>query len=326
MTVTGNASTAAEGPPPELVERFRASLDGLAPEGARLGLAVSGGPDSTALLLLAQAAIPGRFEVASVDHGLRPEAAEECALVVAACEARGISCEVLRVAVTEGNVQARARRARYVALGAWAQRRGLEAIATAHHADDQAETLLMRLNRGSGIAGLSGVRERVEIEGVAVPVIRPLLGFRRAQLAGLVAAAGVEVALDPSNADPRFDRVRMRNALARADWLDPLALALSARHLAEANEVLEEAAEAYLKENLQEEGDMLRLAPPGKRAIALIVLGKVFAKLGSTPRGSELAVLLDRLEAGQGGNLAGVLATVEGNQWCVRPEPPRRCV
>ena len=324
MTATASASTAAERPYAELVERFRERLDRLAPEGASVGLAVSGGPDSMAMLLLAHAAIPGRFEIASVDHGLRPEATAECSLVVAACEARNISCEVLKVSVSAGNLQQEARRARYEALGAWALRRGLGAFATAHHADDQAETLLMRLNRGSGIAGLSGIRDKVDIAGVAVPLIRPLLGFRRSELAGVVAAAGLSVARDPSNTDARFDRVRMRQELAGAEWLDPLALAQSAHHLAEANEALESVASACLDEGLEREGVMLRLRPPKGRAIRFIVLRKLFASLGKVPRGSEIASLLDRLDAGEGSNLAGVLATVERGQWCLRPEPARR--
>src|SRR5687768_15890397 len=112
MTATGARSPAAE-LPPELVGRFREELDRLWPEGGRLGLAVSGGPDSLAMLLLAEAAIPGQFEVATVDHGLRLEAADECAMVARLCAERGVPCEVLPVTVQPGNVQAMARQARY---------------------------------------------------------------------------------------------------------------------------------------------------------------------------------------------------------------------
>src|SRR5690349_11620180 len=143
MTATGARSPAAD-PPPELVARFKEALERLWPEGGKLGLAVSGGPDSLAMLSLAEAIIPGLFEVATVDHGLRPESAAECAMVAQVCADRGIRCEVLQVEVGEGNVQARAREVRYEALGEWAGERDLSAVATAHHADDQAETLLMR--------------------------------------------------------------------------------------------------------------------------------------------------------------------------------------
>ncbi len=195
------------------------------------------------MLLLAHAAMPGEFEAATVDHGLRAEAAEEAAFVARTCAARGIAHAVLRVEVAPGNVQDEARRARYAALAAWAGERGLAALATAHHADDQAETVLMRLNRGSGLGGLSGVRARGTVPGGTLPVLRPLLGWRRAELAALVAGAGIEAVSDPSNADPRFDRVRMRTALAEADWLDAAAIAQSAAHLADAKEALDWAME-----------------------------------------------------------------------------------
>ena len=110
---------------PELTERFAADLDALWPlaerGGARLGLAVSGGPDSLALLLLAHAALPGQIAVASVDHGLRPEAAGEVALVEQVCAARGIAFTPLSITVPPGNLQAQARAGRYAALRAWAQ-------------------------------------------------------------------------------------------------------------------------------------------------------------------------------------------------------------
>ncbi len=324
MTATGTASTAADGLPPELVARFAEALRRLNPHGGKIGLAVSGGPDSMAMLLLAHAAIPGSFEVATVDHGLRPEAKDECALVAAACAVRDIPCEVLRVEVAKGNVQAKAREARYDALGAWATRRKLACIATAHHADDQAETLLMRLNRGSGVAGLAGVRALSQISGVGVPVIRPVLDFRRAELRALVEGAGVAFASDPSNQDDSYDRVRIRKALADADWLDPRALARSAGHLAEANAALVNIADAYFCDHASSDGTALRLLPPDERMIALLALGRALSSFGAEARGSEIAGLLGRLEAGEGGNLAGVLVTVEKDEWVFRPEPPRR--
>ncbi|HTM19329.1 MAG TPA: tRNA lysidine(34) synthetase TilS, partial [Kofleriaceae bacterium] len=175
---------------PQEAERFAADLARLWPEGGRLGLAVSGGPDSLALLLLAQAAIPGRFAVATVNHGLRPEAAGECAMVERVCGERGIPCVTLAVKTGAGNLQAAARAARYAALAEWAGREGLSAIATAHHADDQAETLLMRLNRASGLAGLAGVRARGVLPEGKLPLLRPLLRWRRAELAAVVTEAG----------------------------------------------------------------------------------------------------------------------------------------
>lgn len=307
---------------PLLVTRFAAALDRLNPAGGAIGLAVSGGPDSMALLLLAHAAIPGRFAVATVNHGLRPAAADECALVAAACAARGIDCAALRVTVAPGNVQQQARLARYRKLSEWAGSQGLAQVATAHHADDQAETLLMRLNRGSGVAGLAGVRERGAIGGCAL--IRPLLGFRRAELATIVAEAGVAVAHDPGNEDDRFDRARIRKALADAHWLDPLALARSAAHLADADAALDDFAQRLRGELVVCGGSAIRLKPAGPRAVLLRLVARIIADIGTGARGAEIARLVERLQAGEAGNLGGVLASVEGAEWLFRPEPPRR--
>ena len=138
-------------PSRELVARFRRDAEALAPGFARLGVAVSGGPDSLALLLLAQAAFPGLVEAATVDHRLRPESTIEALHVEDICARLGCPHAILDVEVPDGpaGLQAEARGARYRALGLWAEARGLPHVATAHHADDQAETVLMRLQRGS---------------------------------------------------------------------------------------------------------------------------------------------------------------------------------
>ena len=319
-----------------LVERFSAALDRLNPGGARIGLAVSGGPDSMAMLLLAHAAIPGGFEVATVDHGLRPEAADECALVVAACEARNVPCQVLSVDVSRGNVQSRARRARYNALGQWASRRGLAAVATAHHADDQAETLLMRLNRASGIDGLAGIRERLEMpydgfgQGTAFWLIRPLLGFRRSELISVVDGAGQAFVSDPSNVDDSYDRVRMRKVLSQADWLDPSGVAASASHLADALDALNHAfwplynTHVRRREHHGEVDVWLSLPEDTPRYFLFQAVDTSLRSVGGDPRGGDVARLLERLLCGEGGNVAGVLVTVEGGGWYFRREPTRR--
>jgi tRNA(Ile)-lysidine synthase len=145
-------------PDPELIARFAADLAALRRNCAPFGLAVSGGPDSMALLLLAHAALPGAIEAATVDHGLRAEAAAEAEFVASICASLGVPHVTLGVRLAPGNLQSEARVARYSALADWACERGIGAIATAHHADDQAETLLLRLGRASGVAGLAGVR------------------------------------------------------------------------------------------------------------------------------------------------------------------------
>lgn len=321
-------STAPDALPGELVERFAAALERLNPQGGKIGLAVSGGPDSIAMMLLAHAAIPGGFEVATVDHGLRAEAKDECALVVAACEARDIPCEVLTVDVREGNLQAKAREARYGALGEWAEKRGLSAVATAHHADDQAETLLMRLNRGSGIAGLAGVRQSYWTEDYIALIIRPLLGFRRNELESVIAAAGIVVAHDPSNDDESYDRVRMRKALAEADWLDPLAIAKSAINLAEANEALDFVTEQLWERGYRRDGDVISIRPHAARVIRLRLIERAIRELGGDPRGGDLARLDIGFAPGSKTNVAGVMVTLfeeeDGLFLTFRPEPPRR--
>ncbi|WAT19195.1 tRNA lysidine(34) synthetase TilS [Aurantiacibacter sp. MUD11] len=315
------ASTASKA---DLVARFKQALDRLNPDAGKIGLAVSGGPDSMAMLLLAHDAIPGGFEVATVDHGLRPEARDECALVVAACEERGVPCEVLTVEVAEGNVQAKAREARYRALGEWCSRRNLHMVATAHHVDDQAETLLMRLNRGSGVAGLAGVRPDQWHDDFDLHIIRPLLGFRRAELAAVVEQVGQRVAEDPSNADDRFERVRMRQALAGCDWLDPQALAQSASNLAEAYEALQGYATSLWPEMVTQTAAGYSITPGPLREINRRVLAQAMEKMGGRPRGGDVARLLNRLERGEGGNVAGVLAREQNGQWLLSPEPPRK--
>ncbi len=331
MIATEARSPAA--PEPDLVARFAEALARLWPEGGRLGLAVSGGPDSLAMLLLAEATIPGRFEVATVDHGLRPASAGECAMVAEVCAARGIPCSVLQVTLAPGNLQSEARKARYTALAAWAEHRVPSAVATAHHADDQAETLLMRLNRGSGLSGLTAVREARFMPGSVVSVIRPLLAFRRQELGEMVAAAGLEPVQDPSNADPRFDRVRIRNALADADWLDPLALSRSACLLGEALQAIEASAETEWLNGVSEHGEGFAYMPSaGSAYIEIEVVTAIIGRLDGSPRRSEVARLIERLKAGRTGNLAGVAARpvteragdVSIQKWLFAAEPPRR--
>ena len=277
------------------------------------------------MLALAHAAIPDAFEVATVDHGLRPESAAEAAMVAQHCAELGVPHEVLAVDVAPGNLQDRARAARYAALAQWLDRRDLSALATAHHADDQAETLIMRLNRGSGLAGLAGVRGRGRVPGTSYPLLRPLLAWRRAQLADVVRSKGWEAAQDPSNRDPKYDRVRIRTALADADWLDPNTIARSATNLADAVEALDWATEREWCERVEEGAGELRYRPEAPRSIRLEILKRAIVRLGGEARGSAIASLLDTLEAGGGGTLGGAHAINRRGVWIIRSEPPRNC-
>jgi tRNA(Ile)-lysidine synthase len=260
-----------------------------------------------------------------VDHGLRPEAAAEAALVADLCERLAIAHTVLPVVVGDGNLQAGARTARYTALAEWMGERGLDALATAHHADDQAETLLMRLNRGSGVAGLAGVRARGKVAGTELPLLRPVLEWRRAELADVVAGAGLVAAADPSNIDQRFDRVRIRQALSGADWLDPTALAQSAGHLADADAALAWGARREWSEQVVQAGLGLTYRPAAPRAIALRVLARIVAELtGEEPRGSAVARLFDTLTAGQPASIGTLVARPLPGGWSFTPAPRRR--
>lgn len=297
-------------------------------ERGRIGLAVSGGPDSLALLLLAHEAVPAFFEVATVDHGLRPESAAEAEMVAALCDRLGVSHTKLTPTISStGNLQANARTARYAALGDWAGARGLCAIVTAHHADDQAETLLMRLSRGSGVRGLAGMRGVAAVPGHPdIPLLRPLLGWRKDELEAIVAKARIEPARDPSNADPRFERVRVRAGLVASPWLDPAALAASAAHLAEADAALDWAAAREWNERVSHDKTALHYRPLAPRAVQLRVLARAIATLGheGTPRGAEIARLHEALSAGGVATLGGVKAVAESDGWRFTPAPPRR--
>ena len=312
-------------PDPELTARFAADLAALWAGKGKLGLAVSGGPDSLALLLLAHAALPGRVEAATVDHGLRPESADEAAMVAAVCARLGVPHRTLAVEVAQGNIQSQARAARYAALAGWMGEQGIEALATAHHADDQAETLLLRLNRGSGVAGLSGVRARGLVPGTRLPLVRPLLGWRRGELASVVADAGIVPVMDPSNENDRFDRVRIRKALSGADWLDIAALAHSAANLADADAALEWAMAREWDEAVSKGPMGYTYRPRAPRAIALRVLARLVAELdGEAPRGSAVARLFDSLVARQPASIGGLVARAMPDGWSFTKAPKRR--
>ncbi|HYJ52021.1 MAG TPA: tRNA lysidine(34) synthetase TilS [Allosphingosinicella sp.] len=309
---------------PAATARFSADLERLdADPRGRIGIAVSGGPDSLALLLLAQAAGRGRVHAATVDHGLRAESGGEAAMVAEVCARLGVPHTILEAQMTDAaNIQAAARARRYALLGEWAEGAGLACILTAHHLDDQAETLMMRLLRGSGLAGLAGIRA---VQPSPVPVLRPLLGWRHAELAAIVEAAGLEPVEDPSNADERFDRARLRRRLAEAGWIDPVPLARSAAALAEAEEALAWAAQRLWTERVTAEDEGFSLDPAGlpdelRRRLVLAVLTAIG---GSVPRGAEVMRLIATLEAGGTATLAGAKCS-GGERWRFVPAPPRR--
>jgi len=204
------------------------ALFGALSEFPALILAVSGGPDSTALLWLAarwckSLKTPPKLVAVTVDHGLRPESKAEALAVKRLARKLGVEHRTLRWAgrKPKSGVQEAARQARYRLLASAAQKAGAGCVVTAHTMDDQAETVLFRMARGSGLSGLSGMSHAAPLpvaEGRGLLLVRPLLGVAKARLTATLKAAKVSYADDPSNRDPRFTRPRLRElmpALAR---------------------------------------------------------------------------------------------------------------
>lgn len=188
----------------------------------RIGVAVSGGGDSVALLsVMAKYAAQTRVElhVITIDHGLRKEFAQEAAIVTDLCLTLGLQHHVEYWSGWDGagNLQAEARAGRYAVMTDWAYANRIDHIVLAHTADDQAETVLMRLARSSGVDGLSAMAERTVNRGITW--VRPFLHVRRKTLRLYLQASGLTWAEDPSNEDHAFERVRIRDALTLLETL-----------------------------------------------------------------------------------------------------------
>ena len=273
----------------------------LAAEPALL-LAVSGGPDSVALMLLAarwtQRPQNLRIYVATVDHGLRPQSLQEAQRVGDWARALGFQHRLLR---WEGEkphtrIQERAREARYSLLAACAREIDPAcALVTAHHADDQAETILFRLCRGSGVAGLAGMARVSTLNGMKV--LRPLLETPKAALEAICIAAGQPFLRDPSNENPKFARARLRalGATLAAPGLDREALLRLGRRAARAGAALEACAAQAQARALVEldasfarfDAETLRNCP--REILIRLIEAQILRLGGGAPR-------LDRLE------------------------------
>lgn len=318
-------------PDAALVERFSAGLDRIAPADSKLGIAVSGGPDSLALLLLAHSARPGRIEAATVDHRLREGSRQEAETVAAVCKRLEVPHAILTAEwkrAPQTAIQERARAERYRLLARWAGERGLNAIATGHHVDDQAETFLMRLSRGAGARGLAGMRPVTFVPGAKLRLVRPLLGWRRSELEELCSAADVSPAEDPSNSDDRFERVRVRNALGQADWLSAEAIAQSAANLASADVALHWATDKEWDSQVRSSEQRIAYRPSAPFEIRRRVVRRAIASLareglGNPLRGRELDRLVAILARGGKATLRGVLCT-GGKEWSFAPAPARK--
>ncbi|MCF3595625.1 tRNA lysidine(34) synthetase TilS [Rhodobacteraceae bacterium LMO-12] len=291
-----------------LAGRFAAAFDDLLQQDVprKLGVAVSGGGDSMALMTLVHGWAAARgclLFVATVDHGLRAAAADEAAMVGDAARALGLRHDILRWQDWDGsgNLQAEARAARYHLLGEWAARHDLDAVALGHTADDVAETFLMRLARGSGVDGLAAMRGTTKRDDVVW--LRPLLEFSREDLRAFLRSEQIGWADDPSNDDSRFDRVKARQLLGGLAELGITRdrLGGTARMMGEARTALNwAAAQLADKAAVQQGGDVvLDLAACGvaPRETRLRLISGALRFVASAPYRPRLSQLEDALAA-----------------------------
>lgn len=316
-------------------------------------LAVSGGPDSIALMMLVarwRAALPShlfkrkpQLIVATVDHGLRPEAKAEAASVAKLARKLGLTHRTLRWTGPKpktGLPQA-ARAVRYALLSQAARKAGASHILTAHTLDDQAETVLIRMSRGSGMTGLAAMTREAAVPNGGtdeLKLLRPLLDIPKVRLIAMLRAEGISFADDPSNRDPRFTRARLRGLMAQLaqEGLDASRLALLARRLKRANAAIESAVDRANSEVTADLGapgayDALGFARLPDE-IGLRLIGRAIAAVGD-----EGPVELGKLEAlcqalataQKAGNprfrrsLAGALVTLAKGKITIERAPPR---
>lgn len=287
---------------------------------APCAVAVSGGSDSTALMVLfadwlgRRGQTSARHTVLTVDHGLRADSAEEARCVAVAAERLGYRHATL---VWEGTkpqtgIQAAARKARYRLMGDCMRAHGISLLLTAHTRDDQAETLLMRLARGSGLDGLSAMAPLAPLADDGLPgsgtrgarlIARPLLGVAKVRLRATLKARGIAWVEDPANAAPQFERSRLRAARAELDTLGltDAMLALSAGRLLRARRAIDRIVEQFCDPHagavVTDPCGIFTIARArlhqGGEEIALRVLDRAIAAAG----GEQEPVPLSRLEA-----------------------------
>jgi tRNA(Ile)-lysidine synthase len=340
-----------------LAARFAEALEELgSPLNAPFALAVSGGGDSVALMhltadwLRTNAAPFDRATVLTVDHGLRPGSAREAAATAAWARSAGFKSETLawRGAKPRANIEDGARTARYRLMGDWCRTNGVSTVLLAHTRDDQAETFLLRLGRGSGVDGLSAMRPRAPfpLPGYGgITLIRPLLDIGRDELRADLTARRAPWLEDPMNEDPRFARVRIRTALIpalEAAGISPTRIAQAAHHLGRAREALDSATQQFLARHTRFDpsgralldGAALAAQPRelGLRALSTLLLrvsGRTYR-----PRFERLENVYDKLPHSAARTLSGCrigpapkefrafgTATLE-----IKREPPRRTI
>ena len=288
----------------------------------KIGIAVSGGADSMALLSVAALCWPGQVEAATVNHRLRPGARAEAEMVAQWCAQHAVPHAILTVdEALVGNLQASARTARYALLADWQLARGLSWLMTAHQADDQIETILLRLSRGAGVGGLASVRGR------RGSILRPLLGERRADLRKYCLSRSVPFIDDPSNEDSRFDRVRMRQALAESDFIDVSGLARSVDALADADAALAWMTQEIAAQSLALDGEIATLnrtdLPTEILRRLLLVMIHHLNPQADKPRGPSIDQALVQLLDAKVVPLADCIVK-GGDVWVMRRAPARK--
>jgi tRNA(Ile)-lysidine synthase len=314
-----------------------------------LVLAVSGGPDSTALMVLAarwrdSLTTKPKLIAVTVDHGLRKESKAEAAAVARLARELDIAHRTSRWTgrKPKTGLQEAARLTRYRLLGRAARRAGATHILTAHTLDDQSETVLIRMSRGSGLSGL-GAMQRISVapQNEELFVVRPFLEIPKARLIATLNAAGISYADDPSNRDPRFTRTRLRGLmhLLAEEGLDAAQLARLAHRLKRADVAIEKAVERAVTELFVELPGAPAIALESRRfadlpaEVALRLLGRAVARVGDEGpvELGKLEALKTALDEAQNSpknrfrrTLAGAIVTLKDPQILVERAPPRR--
>lgn len=316
-------------PDEDILARVRDQFPGPLPD--RIGVAVSGGSDSTALMHLLHACFaPEGVEIlaATVNHALRPESEEEAHQVRDMAESLNISHTILRWRGWDGtgNLQERARAARYDLLTSWADACGIDILTLGHTADDQAETVLMRLARSAGVDGLSAIPPRRVFNGVTL--FRPLLGFSRKELRDYLDRRKRTWIEDPSNDNDSFERVRMRKALK---LIAPLGLTTQvlgdvAENMSRAREALDWYSFLAAREHAQVIGGNVSLDRRGFRTLPAeiarrLVVGAVtwIGRAEYPPRRGAVQEAIDSVREGRSFTFAGCLLMVHQQKiWICR--------
>lgn len=314
-------------PTDPILQTTAAALNRLAGDMPRLGIALSGGGDSVALMHLARRWAGTRvLMAATVDHGLRAGSAAEARQAGQAAQALGIPHQTLgwQRPPGTGNLMAAARDARLSLLSDWARRNQLSAVLLGHTLDDQAETLLMRLARGAGVDGLSGMAAARDACGVVW--LRPLLDVSRAALRDWLRSQGIDWIDDPSNQNDDYERVRIRKALAALD-LPAAQLSQSAANLGMARDALQDFA-AMTARNAQASDGVLRLPiddfrrAPTEIQRRLLVAGLRWVCGSSFPARRESVLhALDLLAQGKRVTLNGAITEPRGDALNFLREP-----